>query len=73
MSKTNCTCGNFGCEKRIARGLEPFCGNVAVSSRNDGLFTSYSLAVAASPVGRARWVSGGGTTGAPARFAAVQG
>jgi hypothetical protein len=70
-NKTVCTCGNFGCPVRIARGLEPFCGVVKASGRDSvGVFTSYAAAVAASPVGRARWISGGGTTGAPARFLA---
>lgn len=74
--KTVCTCGNFGCPKRIARGLEPFCGDISVSDTQaalirDGLFTSYEAAVKASPVGRARWVRGGGTSGGPSLFKAV--
>lgn len=74
MSKTNCTCGNFGCNIRIARGLEPFCGDIKATSRDEsGLYGSYSEAVTANPGKRVRLVSGGYSTGAPSRFAAVRG
>jgi hypothetical protein len=64
-------CGGFGCEVRAARGLKRFCEMAAPATKDDGLFSCYHLAVAASPVGKARWVSGGLYTGAPAKFKAL--
>lgn len=70
---TECKCGNSGCAVRSARGLVPFCQMPAPERKWDGFYSSYSEACAASPVGRAKWVMGGGTTGSPSRFKAVQG
>lgn len=72
MNNERCSeCGSFGCNVRAARGLKRFCELETPKKVWDGLYASYSEAVAASPVGRARWVKGGGTTGSPARFMAV--
>jgi hypothetical protein len=72
-SETKCgECGGFGCEVRAARGFKRFCEMAAPVTKDDGLFSCYAEAVKASPIGKARWVSGGLYTGGPAKFKALQ-
>ena len=66
----NCKCGNIGCATRLGRGLTPFCQMAAPAPIDDGYYDSYKAALAASPMGKASLVSGGGTSGGPARFMA---
>jgi len=79
---SECKCGQAGCAVRQARGLRAWCDpewiaiERAKPSRSEldareGIFTSYEAAIEASPVRRAKWISGGGTTGSPARFRAI--
>jgi len=49
MNAATCTCGNFGCQKRIARGLAPFCRMDAPKATEIPGYRTFRAAAEANP------------------------